>query len=179
MDWTDENYSNAMIASSGEVADRVFKKLVGKSGKIWMVAMQDNPADNIYVSGGKHSQGMAGRTLEFKHADGSATNIQGPWHTNADALFRDTDYDVRHMCLTFGCIGLSREYGKGPGLGPVTIHDVLHVDACWTLGEYERIDKIAQAIANERGVTVVRFIKSKGGSCCGPVKPKTAEVQSS
>jgi hypothetical protein len=171
MDWTDNEGKRPMVSDSGVAESLTYKKYIGNSGKVWMVAVQDNPADNIYVSGGKHSEGMAGRTLAFKLEDGTTEEIQGPWHANANALFKDTGVDVRDMCSTFGVIGFDRQYGSH-GMHPVTIIDVQYKDEHWTLGSFDRIEKIAQGIANRKDRTVYYFVKSKGGSSCGPVKPE-------
>ena len=177
MNWTDEPYR--MMSGSADAEKRVYKKLIGKSGRIWLVAIQDNPADNIYVSantiennpGYKGFRGFAGRTLTFELEDGSILELQGPWATNSDALLKDTGYDVRDKYLTFGVIGLGRKYENGCG-GGVTITDVLYQDEGWTIGEFDRVDKIAQKLANEIGKTVMKFSKSQGGSSCGQVKPE-------
>lgn len=178
MDWTDTKYSNAMICGSAEAERRTYKKLVGKSGRTWLVAVQPNEADNIYVSGGKNSQGFTGRTLVFKLEDGSTLELQGPWHSNSTSLLADTGYDIRDKYLTFGVIGKQIRYGDY-GLSPVTIIDVLHKDKEWVLGEFDRIQKLAQEIANDLGETICCFQKSQGGSSSGTVKPETTEVQSS
>lgn len=177
MDWVDKNYSNAMVCGSAEAERRTYKKLVGKSGRTWLVAAQPNEADNIYVSGGKNSQGFAGRILVFKLEDGSTLKLQGPWHSNSAALFADTNYDVRDKYLTFGVIGLGRSYGNAVGLNPVTITDVLYKDEYWTLGTFDRIEALAQVAANEVGKTVVYFVKSKGGTASGFTKPETKEIK--
>jgi len=119
MNWIDEPYR--MQSGRYEAEIRKYKKLIGKSGRIWLVAIQDNPADNIYVSaasaenqpGYKGFRGFAGRTLTFELEDGDILELQGPWATNSDALFKDTGYDIRDKYLTFGVIGLSRKYENG------------------------------------------------------------------
>ena len=62
-----------MSCSSYEAEKRRYKKVIGKSGRVWLYAIQDNPADNIYVSGGENSDGFGGRTLSFTLEDG--TNV--------------------------------------------------------------------------------------------------------
>lgn len=178
MNWTNEPYK--MICGSADAEKRVYKKLIGKSGRIWLIAVQDNPADNIYVSansaenkpGYRGFRGFAGRTLTFELEDGTTLDLQGPWATNSDALFNDTNYDVRDKYLTFGVIGLGRKYEHGMG---VTITDVLYRDKDWVIGEFNRVEKIAQKIANELGKTVMKFSKSRGGSSCGQVSPDKAD----
>ena len=170
MDWTDK-YKLNILCGSAEAERRTYKKFVGKSGRIWLIAVQPNEADNIYVSGGKNSQGFAGRTLVFKLESGSTLELQGPWHSNSGALLADTDYDVTDKCLTFGVVGLGRTYGNTVGINPVTITDVLYKDSEWTLGEFNRIEKLAQKYSNKSGKTVVYFVKSKGGTSCGFTEP--------
>ena len=180
MNWTDEPYR--MICGSADAEKRVYKKLIGKSGRIWLVAIQDNPADNIYVSadpvenkpGYKGFRGFAGRILEFTLEDGDVEKLAGPWATNSSALFKDTGYDIRDKYLTFGVIGLGREYKNGCS-GGVTITDVLYQDEDWVIGEFNRVEKIAQKLANKLGKTVMKFSKSQGGSSCGQVKPEEKE----
>ena len=177
MDWTD-NYDGRTLCGSEEAEKRTYKKYIGKSGRIWLVACQENEADNIYVSGGKHSQGFGGRTLTFDLEGGGAIELQGPWHSNSVALLKDTGVDVTNKHFTFGVIGQDIRYGSH-GLHPVTIINVLHKDEKWTLGEFNRIEKLAQEIANELQLRICYFQKSKGGSSCGPIKPEKAEVSSS
>ncbi len=173
-EWTNEPYS--MTCGSAEAEARKYKKIIGKLGKTWLVALQDNPADNVYVSGGPNSDGFAGRTLSFELDDGETVQLKGPWHSNSIALFEDAGYDVRNMHLTFGVIGLGREYKKERGCcGPVTITGVMYKDKNWTLGAFDRITKMAQVIANELNLTVMCFQKSKGGSSCGLVRPDDSE----
>ena len=176
-DWTDERNSG-MVCGSAEAERRTYKKFVGTSGRTWLVAVQPNEADNIYVSGGKNSQGFAGRILAFKLEDGSTLELQGPWHSNSAALFANTGYDIRDKYLTFGVIGLGRSYGPGPGLNPVTIEDVIYKDSEWTLGTFDRIEVLAQHFANLMEKTVVYFVKSKGGTSCGFTESETSKVQS-
>lgn len=174
MDWTDDMKFHLMTCGSSEAEKRTYKKVIGKSGKTWLYAVQDNPADNIYCSGGKHSQGMAGRTLEFKLEDGDTISIQGPWHTNAGALLADTGIDLSEKHSTFVVVGLEREYPEH-GLAPITIKDVQYIDSKWVIGEYERGQKIAQETANRLGKKVILFTRSKGGSSHGPIKPNNTE----
>lgn len=176
MDWTDKEPRRGMVAEDALVGVRTFKKYVGKSGKIWMVAIQSNPADSIYVSGGEHSEGMAGRTFTFKLEDGTTEDIKGPWHTNSNALLKDTGIDIRDLHSTFGVIGMDRSYGSN-GIHPVTIHDVLHLDSDWTLGTFDRIEQLAQIFANNHLKPVCYFVKSKGGSSCGYAKPEQISSQ--
>jgi len=98
-----------MRCSSYEAEQRRYKKIIGKDGHIYLYAIQDNPADNIYVSGGKNSDGFGGRTLSFTLEDGTVEELRGPWHTNSDDLFVHTGIDLRAKYLTFVVIGKGRK----------------------------------------------------------------------
>jgi len=160
-----------MICGQHEAQERKYKKLIGKSGRIWLVAVQDNPADNIYVSadsqenepGYRGFRGYAGATLKFGLEDGATECLTGPWHTNCKDLFSDTGYDIRDKHLTFGAVSRKREKGW--------LIDVLYIDKDWTLGAFERIHKIAQEFADKLNCEVYYYQESQGGSSCGPVKP--------
>jgi hypothetical protein len=172
--WTDDMNCHCVVSDLDEQQKRKFKMYVGLSGKRWFVADQPNVADHIYCSDGEHGQGFNGRTLKFDLVGGSTFSVKGPLHSNAGAFYADTAIDFRNKCSTFGVIGRSRRYGN-MGLSPITIHGVLYLDKKWTLGEFERIEKKAQAIANEIGEPVVYFTKSKGGSHNGQTRPNNTE----
>lgn len=183
-EWTDEPYK--MICGSTDAEKRRYKKLIGKSGRTWLVSIQDDAAGNVYVSanpkentpGYKGFQGFGGRTLHFVLEDETKLDLTGPWHSNASALFEDTNYDVRDKHLTFGVVGLGREWKTERGCcGPVTITNVIYKDSDWIIGEYNRINKIAQELANKLNKTVIKFVKSHGGSSCGPVEPEELEQE--
>ena len=179
-EWTDAPYT--MICGSAEAEKRQYKKLKGKSGRTWLVANQKDPASNIYVSahpmelvpGYKGFMGFGGRTLSFMLEDGSVEELRGPWHANADSLFADTGYDIRDKHLTFGVIGLNREYRNGC-YGGVTITGVIYKDDDWVVGKFNRIMKLAQELANSRNERLCYFQKSAEGSCCCFVNPKKEE----
>ena len=67
--------------------------------RLWMVAAnRKNLADHIYVGYpyDTKSEGFAGRWLVFNLVDHEkAVTLQGPWHSNADALYEFTNVDVR------------------------------------------------------------------------------------
>ena len=100
-----------IICGSAEAESRKYYKYVGKSGKIWLVADQEDAAANIYAEGGPNSDGFGGRTLTFQLVNGSEIKLKGPWHTNAQALFEETGIDVRDRHYTFVVISRRRESG--------------------------------------------------------------------
>ena len=159
---------NGMICASQEAETRRYNKYIGKSGRIWLVADQKNKADNVYVEGGKNSEGFAGRTINFKLVDGGEISLKGPWHSNTGSLYSDTGVDLRNEFLTYVVVALRHKY---EGWYKVIMIDVLYKDESPQIGCYDRGRKIAKKIANELKMTVCCHIKTKGGSSTGPVEP--------
>jgi len=159
-----------MICGSAEVEERIFKKIQGKRG-VWYVAIQDNPADNVYFTknDGKYSEGFAGRVLPFLLEDGTIDQIQGPWHSNSDSLYEDTGYDVRNKYLTQGIIAKRRKYDYFNG---DRYTGVLHYDEEAVLGDYDRIENLAQEYANKLGVKVYYAVKTAGGGSSHMKEPQ-------
>ena len=169
-----------MICASAEAEQRKYRKINGKHGSIWLVAVQDNPASNIYYWSPGKSDGFAGRTLRFELEDGSHLDLQGPWHSNAEDLFTTTGVDVRDKYLTFGIIAKSSEHKtiKNPGYlnSYVTVFkDVLYQDKDWTVGYFDRIEDMAQNMANELGKKVVFYSQSQCGSTQSSKYPNNKE----
>lgn len=176
MDYEIEN--QPMTCGQSEAASRKYKKIQGKS-RYWYVAIQENEADNIYVTpdvretkpGYKGFQGFGGATIPFELEDGTIDQVMGPWHSNSTALFLDTGYDIRDKHLTFGVI--ARDCGQNPKnpYGQGIMIDVIWMDEKPTVGKFERVSEIAQDIANKEGKPVICYSRSTGGSSRGPVKP--------
>tara|TARA_R110000787_G_scaffold19874_16_gene59191 strand:- start:137 stop:676 length:540 start_codon:yes stop_codon:yes gene_type:complete len=165
------NIHGPMILSSGDAAERTYKAYVGKSGKTWCVADQESAADNIYVDGGPNSRGMAGRTLTFKLSDGGEIQLQGPWKTGAGELYKDTGVDIRDAYFTRGVVSRHRINGK-TFYAPDFYVGVLHYDDQPVLGAYNRVDRIAQRIADDLGEPVFMAVTSKGGGCAKRISPR-------
>lgn len=157
-----------MICGSAEAESRRYYKHVGKSGKIWLVADQEDAAANVYVEGGPNSDGFAGRTLTFPLVDGTEIKLKGPWHANADAMFADTGVDVRDKHRTF--VVVSRDRKSGKNYESIMV-DVLYRDDEPQIGSFHRGDEIARQWAREIGAPVYCYSASAGGSSCGQVKP--------
>lgn len=82
--------------------------------RLWMVGANFvAPADHIYVGYpyDTKSQGYAGRWLVFPTTDDMTISLQGPWHSNADALYEATGVDVRGQHYVQLVVGLSRYNG--------------------------------------------------------------------
>lgn len=158
-----------------EVAARTFKRFNGTSNKIWLVADQPNAADNIYVWSPCGEGGFGGSELSFVLTDGSILKLKGPWHSNSNSFLRDTGIDITDKHYTYGVISLEKEYPKNVGnfndWNPL-MKDVLYKDTQFTLGKFERIEKLAQEMANKLGKIVHYYSESMGGSSCGQKNPE-------
>jgi hypothetical protein len=135
---------------------------------VWFYTLEDyDPAGHIYVhhTDRLDSQGFGGRCIEFKIAKtGESYLAQGPWHSNADALYDGTGVDLREMHLTFVCIAKGRRWTRN---GQTVLTDVLYIDKRPTLGLFERGRLLAQKMANELGHPVCCYSESGGGSSEG------------
>lgn len=159
-----------------------FKKIV-KGQKAWYVGCQPNEADEIYVGSSNPEEehtvglfrGFGGATLQFKLEDGTIDNVKGPWHSNPDALLQSTGYDVRNKSLTWGCISKHKSYepnDKVYGGSDQIFKDLIYIDDDPVIGEYTRIEKLAQEYANKLNMTIYYHNNSCGGSQTGCKKPK-------
>lgn len=160
-----------MISASCDAAARKYRLHVGSTGRRWVVADQEAAAENIYADGGPGSQGMAGRTLTFDLIDGGSVDFIGPWKSNPDDLFKETGVDVRNTHFTKGVCAFDIKLGR-PWPSPDIYIDVQHFDDVPILGAYNRVEKIAQEIADRtRRVVHYAFI-SKGGGSSFRAKPQ-------
>jgi len=167
MDWQDDPYS--MTCGSADAEQRIYHKVIGNSGRIWLYADQPNSADNIYVSGDKNSDGFAGRTLSFLLDDGSLLQLTGPWHTNAESLFNDTGVDLRDKRYTRLIVGESGQYDHYKG---TVVKNVLYEEKTWVLGSFNRPNIKAQQLVNELNKPLYVVIKTQGGAQYSWIKPK-------
>lgn len=168
---TDNDYvvtRQPMVCGSAEAESRRYHKHVGKSGKVWLVADQEDVAANVYVEGGPNSDGFGGRTLTFPLVDGTEIKLKGPWHANSEALFADTGVDVRDRVFTF--VVISRDRKSGENYESIMV-DVLYKDDAPQLGSFHRGDLLAREWAKEIDAPVFLYSQSSGGSSCGQVKP--------
>ncbi len=160
-----------MVSARGEIEEQRFKMIMGNKGRRWFVSCQPAEADNIYVEGGKNSQGMGGATCPFLLENGETVNIQGPWKTGADGLFSETGYDAREKYTSRGIVSLGKEYGEKWN-EPDLYHDVLHCDTEPVIGAFDRIDKIAQEFANKLGKKIYVSVITSGGGSAGWKDPE-------
>lgn len=155
-----------MFSASADAEDGSYKFIVGKSGRRWLYNDEKfNAGANIYVEGRKGSQGFAGRTIRFPLLDGSFVELTGPWASNSDSLFKDTNIDLRARHATWGCIGRRREHHNEL----TAVCDLIWFDLAPVEGEFDRVEKLATSLSNERSDVLYFYSMSHGGSTCGPV----------
>jgi hypothetical protein len=159
-----------MLCGSYEAAPLVYKKLIGKSGKTWLVPTGRFPADNIHVSGDSNSQGYGGSTLTFALEDGSRLDLKGPWHCNSHDLFLDTGLDIRDRHATRVVIAEKAEYEKGEY--KPTLSGILHEDLDFQESNFHRGTDLAKELANKLGKSVYYHVLTGGGSHAGWKKPE-------
>ena len=154
-----------MHSGQDEAMSRRYYKYTGKSGRIWLVANQLNAADNIYVSGNANSDGFGGATLNFSIVDDTILSLRGPWHSNSSAFLNDVGIDITDKHLTWGCIGTGRKYKDNRPI----ITNLIWFDELPIVGKFDRVTNLAQILSDEYKQTLYYFVKSTGGSSCGPV----------
>lgn len=154
-----------MVSGQGEAQSRKYFKHIGKDGRIWLVADQENAAANVYVEGGPGSDGFGGATLTFPLVDGTEIKLKGPWHVNSNGLFDATGVDVRDKHYTFVVVSRRRESGERY---ETIMADVLYKDTEPTLGTFDRGKEIARGLLSSLSLnSVVLYSASEGGSSCG------------
>lgn len=164
MDYTIKR--SGMICGSAEAEERVYQKVVGKNG-VWLIAVQPNAADNVYLHDPEDtdSHGFAGRTIKFPLKDGSTYKAKGPWHSNSNALFIDTGVDVRDQHETFVVLSKGRKT-TGPPRYEMLLTDVVYIDDKPTLGKLNRDEELAEKFPEAK----FSYSESRSGSSCGPIR---------
>ena len=132
-----------MLCGSAEAEERTYRKIIGKSGAVWLVPTCANPAQWVHYHNPKdtRSDGYGGRTLTFSLEDGTVYHARGPWHTNADSLFKDTGLDIRNTHLTF--VVLSKAVDHDEQYNRIMV-DVVHIDEKPTEGSFDRYKELAR-----------------------------------
>jgi hypothetical protein len=158
-----------MICGSAKAESKIYKKIENDSITWYIPSNVLNPGDGLHCreKDGKHSEGYAGRTLEFTLEDGSVDKVQGPWASNADALFRTTGIDLRDKHLTSVIVAKGRkaDFRNGDEYLDVMYYGV------GMIGKWDRGEKIAQDYANHLKIPVYLYIRSDGGSSSRMVQP--------
>jgi len=165
-----------MYSGQADAQNHRYHLHIGKSGRRWLVADQDNAGDNVYVEGAKGSDGFGGATLGFPLVDGSTLKLTGPWKCNSQDLFVDTGVDVRDRHYTRGIIARHRINGLS-WYAPDFYVSVLHLDETPVVGRFDRIPEACQSLANEIGGRLFYGVISKGGASAGSRDPKPASEE--
>jgi hypothetical protein len=119
------------------------------------------------------SAGFGGAGVTFRMSDGTTKSLQGPWNSNADALFEQTGVDLRNSNITFGIVAKSREHIE---FSKERFSDILHEDLEPTSGRYDRIPDLAQDFANRLNSTIYFAYRARGGGSSGHKHPKKESV---
>lgn len=157
-----------MATIKGE--DPEFYRKVQKGPFTWFVPNNGNPS-KINWHNPRDENGYGGSVVKFPLEDGSICDVKGPWCRTADTLFEVTGIDLRNNHLTFGIIALERQSVKHKGMTN-DYKGVLYVDEDETVGDFDRIPKLAQKMANERGENVVYQVITAGGGQLGTKRPE-------
>lgn len=145
-----------------------YKMEKDNGGGVWLFGDCPDFADHTYHGYTDRQQnGFAGRHITFDLSDGGSVTLKGPFKCRPP----------KHMdakVMTRGVIGtsISRHPDLQDYFGNLTIyHGVLHLDRDWILGEFNRIENLAQEIANERNKEIWYRCESRGGSHSGAKQP--------
>lgn len=161
----------------------VYRKIKGKSGQTWLVAIIPEAASELFVTnnpsnttGRGGGYGFGGATISFKVDNGDQFDAHGPWHSNADSLFEDTGLDVRSLHLTRVWVAEGRDFGPGLSMRTVPSGAIYYQENSPAMGTFHRGQRIAQAIADLYQKEVWLYSESNGGSSTQLIKPTTNHV---
>jgi hypothetical protein len=140
-------------------------KLIRGFNNTWIVRLTPGAAAHIHVNDNEPTgpfRGYGGSILQFEMEDGSIYEIKGPWHTNADALFKDTGLLITDLHMTRVVIRDGYPDSK-----------VIYEEEKPVLGPFMRGERIAHQLADlmERRLFVSSY--SEGGSSSHTVHPHT------
>jgi len=139
-----------MLCGSAEAESRRYHLYNG----VWLVADQENAADNIYLAG--NGRGFGGRKITFTLVSGDKITFQGPWLSNANHLFLETGIDVRDKYKTLGAIAKD--------LDGDALEDIVYQDKQPMIGSFNRIPDAAQLLANQLKIKLYYHVESSIGS---------------
>jgi hypothetical protein len=145
------------VSGLSEQAARRYRYVKGQRND-WCYADVPNAGDLVYCNGGPGSRGFAGRTLKFGLVDGGSVEFQGPWHSNPNALYKDTGVDLRDKHATWCCIGRAR-----PSDG---IDGIVWMDSEVQIGPFNRpeVEERARLLAIEHDCVMFFHKETSGGS---------------
>ena len=159
-----------IVCAQTEAVEPIYRKIIGKSGCTWLVPIGKFAADNIQVSDGKPGNGYYGHTMVFNLEDGSTAEFIGLWHTNSDALFKDTGLDIRNKHATKVIIAEVAEYAKGDHRP--TLSGIVYEDKDFEEGTFNRGTDLAEIFADKLNKPVYYYVMTGGGAHSGWKSPK-------
>lgn len=153
-----------MFSGQEDAQCRRYKKVEDKEGNIWLYAIQEAAAENVYFHNPRDtkSEGFGGSTLSFALEDGSTYQAKGPWHSSADGLFKATGIDLRNTHRTFVVLAMEREYTDTLG---TILRGVVYKDEKPMLGSFYRYKDLIKQYPQAK----FYYSSSHGGSSCGPI----------
>ena len=169
-------------SGQAEAVNRRYHAIEYAPNNYWLYADEPAAADHVYVgcSDLDHkSEGFGGATLSFDLIDGSVLKLKGPWKASAKKMLRATGVDITDRYSSRGVIAFSKpthDRNGGGYFGTDTYTDLVHLDEDWVIGDYDRIDCLAQDIANETGRLTYFYAETQGGSHSGCREPESCNV---
>lgn len=161
-----------MVSGQGQqVFVEMWDYIIDNEQMYWFwPTLHDEPGAMVHcgsIIAGHRSEGYGGSMLKFPTKDG-VISIQGPWHSNTDALFEKTGIDLRDKHRTVGAIALARAYE-----GNETVFmNVVYLDPDeGVIGTFDRIGALAQQMSDANDTPLYCYRRSAGGSSNGPVYP--------
>lgn len=136
-------------------------RLVPGETQTWLVRCDvPNMGDHIYVTDPEPGamRGFGGRQLIFALEQGGVYSADGPWHSNGNALFKDTGLDIRDLHMTR--VVLTAQDGT-----------VIYHEDEPLLGPFDRGEQLARALARVRREPVQVYSSNAGGSSTKWIKP--------
>jgi len=170
-EYVTDNYQ--MFSGQREAVSQKYHRHIGKSGNTWLVADSTYAGENVYVTNNPQNttsksqgfEGFGGATLAMPLVDGSTFLLHGGWHSNSDALFADTGFDVRDKHRTFVVLGTERD-GTRDGTLRTVIRGIVYKDDAPQIGKFDRYKELIKKYPEAK----VYYISSHCGSSCGDIK---------
>jgi len=167
--------------AQSELTEHTFHHVVVK-GEHWLWAADvENSADFVYAGSDRRSEagrGMGGAACTFKLVDGGVVVLYGPFKCAPSYLKAAAGIDLSSRHYTRGVIAFAYAMSKEGGsyFQRKDFTDLLHLDEDWTLGTFDRIEELAQEIANREGRKVYYHSQSSGGSTAAWQHPEEGEA---
>lgn len=146
----------------GEPREKTVYRKVESGTNTWLIPTNcEDAAGEIHVETTNH-RGYGGARIRFPLEDGSIYEAHGPWHSNADSLYRDTGIDFRNQHRTFVVLARERTYEDGVSI----LKGIEYIDPPeGKIGAFNRYEELAKLYPNARHFYSV----SRGGSSLGPI----------